>query len=315
MKLQTQIPLKSVSQNTIDYKSKIVLFGSCFSEHIGAKFKQSKFNAFSNPFGILFHAKAIENLIEKSVLGYNYSEEDVFELNEQFQCFDAHSKLNCLTAKDLVSKLNSALEHTKRELEKATHVVITLGTSWVYKHKASDKIVANCHKVPQNNFEKVLLSSEDISKSLQNCITQIQSINPRVHFIFTVSPVRHIKDGFVENTLSKAHLIAGIHSVIKIAKNTSYFPSYEIVMDELRDYRFYNEDLIHPNPIAVNYIWEYFLTTWTSLETQAIIKEVNVVLKGIKHKPFNKNSIAHNKFLKALELKKIALKQDYSIII
>jgi lysophospholipase L1-like esterase len=313
MKLQTQTPLKPVSQNTIDYNSKIVLFGSCFSEHIGDKFVYSKFKTFSNPFGILFHTKAIENLIEKSVYGYRYSEKEVFELNEQFQCFDVHSKLNRLKASDLLSDLNSALKHTKLELEKATHVVITLGTSWVYKHKTSSKIVANCHKAPQIQFEKVLLSVNEVSESVQKCITHIQSINPNVNFIFTVSPVRHIKDGFIENTLSKAHLISGIHSVINSTKNTSYFPSYEIVMDELRDYRFYNEDMLHPNQTAINYIWERFLNTWTSQETQVVIKEVEIIQKGLNHKPFNEDSLAYKKFLSNLELKKSILKQTHSI--
>ncbi|WP_375239596.1 GSCFA domain-containing protein [Aurantibacter sp.] len=313
MKLQTQIPLKPVSQNTIDYNSKIVLFGSCFSEHIGGKFVYSKFNTFSNPFGILFHVKAIESLIEKSISEYKYSEKEIFELNEQFQCFDAHSKLNGLKSSDLVSNLNSKLEQTKHQLETATHVIITLGTSWVYKHKSSTKIVANCHKAPQHQFDKILLSAEEISQSLQNCITHIQSINSNVQFVFTVSPVRHIKDGFVENTISKAHLISGIHSVVNLIKNTSYFPSYEIVMDELRDYRFYNDDMLHPNKIAINYIWECFLDVWISNATQVIIKDVEVIQKGLNHKPFNENSLAHKKFLSDLELKKASLKEKHSI--
>jgi lysophospholipase L1-like esterase len=313
MKLQTQIPLKPVNQNTIDYNSKIVLFGSCFSEHISEKFKANKFNAFSNPFGILFHVKAIENLIDKSLSDFKYSDSDVFELNEQFQCFDAHSKLNQLTSNDLISVLNSNLIETKQQLTKASHVIITLGTSWVYKHKLSGEIVANCHKVPQKEFEKVLLSAEDIAESLQKCIKHIQSINPNVYFIFTASPVRHIKDGFVGNTLSKAHLISGIHSIVNSIKNTTYFPSYEIVMDELRDYRFYNEDMLHPNQSAINYIWERFLDTWTTQKTKTIIKDVEVVQKGLNHKPFNEDSKAHQKFLESLEQKKEILKQIHSI--
>lgn len=313
MKLQTQIPLKPVTQNTIDYNSKIVLFGSCFSEYIGAKFKDSKFSSFSNPLGILFHVKAIETLIEKSVSECFFTENDVFQLNEQFQCFSAHSKLNRIEATSLVSDLNTALSQTKTALQSATHIVITLGTSWVYKHVVSNRIVANCHKVPQKEFEKVLLSVDEVSASLQKCIQYIQTINTKVQFIFTVSPVRHLKDGFVENTLSKSHLISAVHSVVNSTQNTSYFPSYEIVMDQLRDYRFYNEDLLHPNQTAINYIWKQFLGIWTTLKTQTIIKEVDTIQKGLHHKPFNENSEAYKRFLETINHKKEVLQKTHHI--
>ncbi len=307
MKLQTEILLKPVSQHQIDYKSSLCLFGSCFSEHISQKLTSHKLPTFSNPFGLLFHPKAIENLIDKSVNKTTYSVDNVFKLNDQFQCFDAHSKLNSIKQSDLIEGLNNATSETLHHLKKASHICITLGTAWVYKHKASAKIVANCHKVPQKEFHKNLLSVEEITNSLQRSIDLVLSINPKVHFIFTVSPVRHLKDGFTENTLSKAHLISGVHAIIKINSQAHYFPSYEILMDQLRDYRFYNEDMIHPNAVAINHIWEQFKLVWFSKEAKEISTEIIQITKGLGHNAFNSTSEAHKKFLLHLNLKKKAL--------
>ena len=310
MKLQTQIPLQPVTNHHIDYNSKLMLLGSCFSDHIGEKCSQFQFKTESNPVGILFHAKAIENLIEKSLSDYAYTNSDVFFLNEQYQCFEAHSKLNGLDEIELTHRLNSALKKTKDTILDATHIVITLGTAWVYKHKEQNKIVANCHKVPQKEFEKQLLSTEEIYSSLQKTIDLITSVNQDVQFLFTVSPVRHIKDGFVENTLSKAHLIAAIHQIISKNTNTSYFPSYEIVMDELRDYRFYNNDMIHPSPLAVNYIWKQFSETWMTHDTLQVLRKVESLIVGYKHKPFNPDSEAHKKFLLHQEQQVLELQRE-----
>lgn len=307
MKLQTQIPLKPVQQHHIDYKSALCFFGSCFSEHISERLIAHKLPTFSNPFGILFHPKAIENLIKKSITDYSYSTNDVFDLNEQFQCFEVHSKLNTIHKTELIKRLNEVTTETLQQLKKASHICMTLGTAWVHKHIASDKTVANCHKVPQKEFNKTLLSIEEITASLQNCMDLILSVNPEAQFIFTVSPVRHIKDGFTENTLSKAHLISAVHAIVNTNSQAHYFPSYEIIMDQLRDYRFYNEDMLHPNTTAINFIWKQFKTVWFSEEAQNISTEIAQITRGLNHKPFNPNSEAHKKFLLQLNSKKTAL--------
>ena len=243
MNLQTIIPLKKQQHNQLDYNSKIMLFGSCFSEHIGEKFKYYKFQTTINPFGILFHPLAIENLITKVINKDYYSKEDLHFQNEQWCCLEAHSKLNQTTQVELLALLNSQIDETYNQLKSASHVVITLGTSWVYRLIESDKIVANCHKLPQKQFLKELLSVEQIAESLEAIISLVKSINSNISFLFTVSPVRHIKDGFVENTQSKSHLLAAIHLVVEPRVQLYYFPSYEIMMDELRDYRFYLEKI------------------------------------------------------------------------
>ena len=304
MKLQTNISIKEQDDNLIDYHSKILLLGSCFSENIGNKLSYYKFQSKQNPFGILFHPKAIENLISRAIKDELYTEKELTFNNERWHCLDAHSSLSAADKNVLLKNLNSALIHTKKQLKEATHVFITLGTSWVYRYSETNAIVANCHKIPQKEFSKELLSVAEVSKILEQCIALLKSINKTVSVTFTVSPVRHLKDGFIENTRSKAHLIAAIHTVINSENNTYYFPSYEIVMDELREYRFYNEDMLHPNTTAINYIWEKFVFSWFSREAQDTMQEVETVQRGISHRPFNEKSEQHQQFLKKLDIKK-----------
>jgi lysophospholipase L1-like esterase len=304
MKLQTNISIKQQADNLIDYHSKILLLGSCFSENIGNKLSYYKFQSKQNPFGILFHPKAIENLISRAIKEELYTEKELTFNNERWHCLDAHSSISAADKNVLLKNLNSALIHTKKQLKEATHVFITLGTSWVYRYSETNAIVANCHKIPQKEFSKELLSVAEVSKILEQCIALLKSINKTVSVTFTVSPVRHLKDGFIENTRSKAHLIAAIHTVINSENNTYYFPSYEIVMDELREYRFYNEDMLHPNTTAINYIWEKFVFSWFSREAQDTMQEVETVQRGISHRPFNEKSEQHQQFLKKLDIKK-----------
>lgn len=312
MKLQTQVPLLKAEQ-PIDYNSQLLLLGSCFVENIGKKFSYYKFQAVQNPFGILFHPLAIEKLVSRAIEEKEYTEKDIFYLNDRWQCYDAHSDLSSVSKEQLLDNLNRGLTATQQQLKKASHVIITLGTAWVYALKETKQEVANCHKVPQREFDKKLLAIDAIVASLQNTITQIKNSNAEVNIIFTVSPVRHLKDGFVENQLSKAHLLAAIHEVLK-GENATYFPSYEIMMDELRDYRFYADDMIHPNTLAINYIWEQFISVWVSDSIAAIMNDVDVIQKGLLHRPFNPESEQHQKFVDSLERKIAYIQKEYSFM-
>ncbi|QNM84663.1 GSCFA domain-containing protein [Polaribacter pectinis] len=303
MKLQTQIPIKKEARNPISYESKILLIGSCFSENIGNKLDYYKFQSAQNPFGILFQPKAIEKLITSAINEREYTVEDLVFQNERWHCFDAHSSLSSTDKNELINSLNSTISLTNKQTKEATHLIITLGTSWVYRFIETDAIVANCHKIPQKKFLKELLSVDEVSESLEAIIELIKSVNKDINILFTVSPVRHLKDGFIENTQSKSHLIAGIHNVVNPRNKTHYFPSYEIMMDELRDYRFYAEDMIHPNKTAINYIWEKFVATWFSDDSKTTMQEIETIQKGISHRPFNENSDSHKSFLKNLEVK------------
>lgn len=309
MNLLTKIPLTK-SKNTIDYSSQLLLLGSCFSENIGAKLEYYKFQGIQNPFGILFHPLAIERIIEKSVNQEFFTEEDVFNENEQWHSFDAHSSLSNPSKAQIIEDLNNAISRTSTQVNTASHIIITLGTAWVYRKTSSNKVVANCHKVPQSNFTKELLSVEEVVKSLKRVITFVQSVNLTVQFIFTVSPVRHLKDGFLENQRSKAHLIAAIHQVLN-EDRVSYFPSYELMMDELRDYRFYAKDMIHPNETAIEYIWEKFVEVWLASNTSSTMKKIEKVQKGMLHKPFNENSDQHQKFLVKLNVLKSEIQTEF----
>ena len=313
MKLQTHIPLQQ-AKNQIDYQNRLLLLGSCFSENIGNKLDYFKFQSLQNPFGILFHPLAIEKLISRAIKKEAYTEKDVFFLNERWHCFDAHSDLSHPSKEKLLQTLNSALEATLAQLQIATHVFITLGTAWVYKNINTNSVVANCHKVPQKDFSKELLSVDEIQKSLENIIQKIQTINPNVQMVFTVSPVRHLKDGFVENQRSKAHLISAIHSLLSFraeSRKEDYFPSYEIMMDELRDYRFYEADMIHPNQVAIDYIFEKFKLVYISEKDFAVMDKVEAIQKGLQHRSFNDDSVEHQKFLKSLDTKILYLQKEY----
>jgi len=315
LKLRTQIPLEVQDNNQIDHHSKIVLLGSCFAESIGEKLEYFKFQSTLNPFGILFHPIAIENSIKFSIDKKEFSDEDVFFHNELWHCFDAHSKRSDLSKPKLLASLNESTETLGQQINRASHIVITLGTAWVYRLISRNTIVANCHKLPQKQFEKELLCVEKISASLKRMLEKIRAVNPYSKIIFTVSPVRHLRDGFIENVHSKSHLITAVHQVINTENESFYFPSYELMMDELRDYRFYKEDMIHPNATAINYIWEKFMDVWIASSSNEIMKQVALVQKGLLHKPFNPQAKAHLQFLQDLKTKQEALQSQFSHIV
>lgn len=316
MHFRTQIPIPK-RNHPIDYNSKIVSLGSCFAENMGDKFQYFKFQNTINPFGIIFNPVSIEKIIHKAINEALFTEKDIFFYNDLWHCFDVHSDLSNSNKEDLLESLNGILKSTKQQLQEASHVIITYGTSWVYKNIESNDIVANCHKVPQKQFKKELLSVDEIKESLAKTIKLIYSVNPNCNIIFTVSPIRHIKDGFVENQRSKANLISAIHNVLNTEYcklNTEYFPSYEIMMDELRDYRFYAEDMLHPNQVAIDYIWKRFKETTISETAFSTMEEVENIQKSLSHKPFNPDSESHLKFESKLREKITKLESQYSFM-
>lgn len=302
MKLQTHISI-SKERAALDYSSKVLLMGSCFTENIGEKLSYYKFDVLVNPFGILFHPVAIEKILTRAINKDFFTEADIFYHNEQWHCFEVHSVLDASDKDEFLSVLNIRLKQLSEYVKIASHIIFTYGTAWVYREITSDKVVANCHKIPQKKFLKELLSVDEVSASIENTITLLRSENPSVHIIHTISPVRHLKDGFVENTQSKAHLIAGVHEAVEPRNSAHYFPSYEIMMDELRDYRFYGEDMLHPNTTAINYIWQKFKEVWIASETESIQNEIEAIQAGLQHRPFKPESKAHQEFLERLQEK------------
>ena len=317
MQFRTKITIPK-GNNPIDYNSRIVSLGSCFAENMAEKLDYFKFQNTCNPFGIIFNPVSIEKMIYRTLNQIFYAEKDIFFHNERWHCYEVHSDFSSSDKEEFLENLNAVLRNSLIQLFHASHIIITYGTSWVYRNIESNTIVANCHKVPQKEFSKEILSVETIAKSIQNTIGYFQIINPNIDFIFTVSPVRHLKDGFVENQLSKAHLITAIHKVLESKiwnlKPAIYFPSYEIMMDELRDYRFYAEDMVHPNQVAINYIWERFFETVISEESHSIVEEVGSIQKGMQHRPFNPDSEGHLKFKEKLREKIATLVSQYSFM-
>lgn len=313
MKLQTKIPIESETPK-IDYDSKILLLGSCFVESIGGKLDYVKFQTLQNPFGILFNPIVIERIIERALESDFFTESDIFFKNERWYCFEMHSSV-CATNKiDFLSLINNKLNELREYLITASHIVLTFGTSWVYRFLKTKKIVANCFKIPQKEFQKDLLSIEEIKTSYNNIVTQILSRNPDTQIITTISPVRHLKEGLIENNRSKAHLITVLQQLVSKEKKVSYFPSYELMLDELRDYRFYKEDMIHPNDTAIKIIWEFFKKTWISKKTESIQKSIRTIRSGLDHQPFDPTSKQHQLFLQDLKEKMNQVEKEFSHI-
>jgi hypothetical protein len=254
-------------------------------------------------------------MVERCVQKNYFTEDDIFYHNEIWHCFEVHSELSNPDKDVFLNSLNEIIDLTHTQLNDSTHIIITLGTSWVYRNIETNQIVANCHKVPQKQFNKELISPEIIAQSIESILFTISVLNPNCKCIFTVSPVRHLKDGFSENTLSKAHLIAALHKTIThYPSPINYFPSYEIMMDELRDYRFYAEDLLHPNPTAIDYIWIQFQENYISESVFGLMNEICEVQRALQHRPFNPNTESHLKFLADLKTKMTTLKKKLPFV-
>lgn len=310
MKLQTPVPVER-QEPALNYHSEVVLLGSCFVEHIGEKLEYFNFPSLANPFGVIFNPYSIANLIDRAVNRRFFTEEDSFFSNGRWHCFEVHSQGSHANREVFVNGLNRGLQSLRDKLEKATHLVVTLGTAWVYRHRELGRIVANCHKQPQKIFEKELLGVKEIILQFERIDHLVKSINPACTVIVTVSPVRHIKDGLVENQRSKAHLITAVHYSLESTLDWRYFPSYEILMDELRDYRFYANDMLHPSSLAVEVVWKRFAEAWLEDSTAPVMKRVDRIRKALRHKPFDPEGDAHRELLKKTGEEIDVLKREY----
>lgn len=315
MKLQTQVVVSKTPGKPISYQSKVLMMGSCFVEHIGDKLDFYHFQVLQNPFGIIFHPEAFFLIIERALSNQLFTIDDVFESDRGvWSSYYAHSNLNQLNPDALLDVLNSKLSALKTSIQEGTHMVFSYGTAWGYRLKSSHQLVANCHKQPQNRFQKTLQSVEDTKKIIEKTVQLIRNINPDIEMIFTVSPIRHTKDGIVENSLSKAHLLTAVHSNNIEFKGLHYFPSYEILIDQLRDYRFYEDDMIHPSNLAVNIIWNTFKAAWLDDSSFDLMYKIEGIEKRLNHKPFQPNSEAHIKFAESLNQEISELQAQYPFV-
>lgn len=281
MKLRTEIKIPT-SEKKIDHHQKIYFSGSCFSENIATKFSYFGFDVLVNSHGIIYNPVSIRESFYDLVGRYTYDEDDLIFDSGRYFSYSHHSSYNGKRVQHVIGNINDTIQLHSAFLEDASFVFITIGTAWVYTEENDSIIVANCHKMPASKFEKRLLSKMEIDEALEKMVDRIHAMNPNAHIVFTLSPVKHLKDGFVENQQSKSLLHVAIQECL--GENISYFPAYEIMNDDLRDYRFWKEDMIHPNELAINYIWEKFCETYFNSETLKIMDEVKQVRQFSSHR-------------------------------
>lgn len=279
--------------------------GSCFVENIGSKLEWFRYKNLQNPTGIIFHPSPIARFLKRVAEKIEFQESNVMEFDGKWISLEAHSRMDRNTEEECVQDLNASLEGSRNFISKALHVIISLGSAWGYKFEDYEGIVANCHKIPQKRFEKELSGVNEIEDALKTISDSALSLNNSASIIFTVSPVRHLKDGMVENQRSKANLLAGLHNFLEKEDDPRlhYFPSYEILMDELRDYRFYASDMLHPNETAVNYIWKVFSEAWMDEESLQLHKQIDAVQRSLSHRFREENSESYKKFLTKIQEK------------
>jgi len=306
MKDQFRTKLK-VDRKKIDFTHRdvILTIGSCFSSHIGDRLGSLLYPTMVNPFGVLYNPISLENVLLYGVGDRQFSAEALTSSQGIWYSWEHHGQYSSTDRGELMEIISKGIERLKNHLSVTSVCIITLGSAWVYELLESGKIVANCHKHPSNLFEKRLLSIVEIEESISRMIQALRLVNCKIKIIFTLSPVRHLKDGFVENQLSKSSLLLGLHRSIQGQKDCNYFPSYEIMMDDLRDYRFYERDMIHPNEVAVNYIWEQFTHAFMSDREHQINQKITGFRLAAAHRPFHPYSAEHQKFL-SIQLEQLA---------
>ncbi len=293
--LQLDIPPLTPS---IKYSDKFLLIGSCFTEHISERLQQHKFRVCTNPHGILFNPVSVAESLDRCVSGESYKEDDLFYLNELWNSWKHHTRFSHTDKKSALELINSSLKEAESVIRNANYIIITLGSAFQYYLKENNHPVSNNHRAPSQWFEKRLLEIDTICERLQQSINNITSINADVKFIFTISPVRHIRDGVVQNNRSKARLLEAVHQLCENNEQAYYFPSYELVIDVLRDYRFYDIDLVHPNYAATQFIWEKFVDACMCNETKTLMQQVSEIAIAKKHRPRFPDTEAHQRFLK-----------------
>lgn len=297
--------IPKISPNKIDLQDSILALGSCFVQNIGKKFEVYKFQININPFGTLFNPSTIFNLVNRAALKKDIDSKGIVESKGVFHHYDLHSDLSRLDKKTLLENANFRLKHIGARLPKTSLIIYTFGTSFVYELKETGEIVANCHKVPSNHFNRRLLTIEEIVQGFEANYAIVKGANPNTRFILTVSPVRHQKDSFEQNNVSKSILRLACEQMVSKFDDAEYFPAFEIMMDELRDYRFYAEDMLHPSQVASDYIWQKFQDVYFDDKQKQFILKWDKIRSALAHKPFNKESEQHQLFIhKTIDLLK-----------
>jgi hypothetical protein len=312
-KFRTEVILKEYPIR-ISHRDASLLMGSCFTDHIGSKMQFSGFKTELNPFGVIYNPSSVRRSLEILIDSRKFMEDDLHFYNERWFSFYHHSVFSNIDKNICLENINSRISSASVFLKGASFLFVTFGTARVYKYIETGEVVSNCHKLPASTFSHELMSVEEIIRDYDELIPRLMEINPNLKIIFTVSPVRHWKDGAVGNQLSKAVLLLAIYRLVEKHKFAFYFPSYEIVMDDLRDYRFYADDMIHISPVAIDYIWDKFKKAFFEKETLKIIPRIEKIKKALSHRPFDINSNAHQDFLRKLLHNIEILEKQYTFL-
>lgn len=294
MKLQTIVDIPAPGFE-ISYLSSGVTIGSCFATEVGSRMERLKFDISVNPLGVLYNAASIAKLLEVVLSGREITSEDLFYDGELYNSYLFHSRFSHRSEKETLASINSATKSCREDINRASYIIITLGTSYIYRLKSSGEVVANCHKTTASQFTRECISTEETISYLEKIVSLLSG----KEIIFTISPIRHIRDGLSGNNLSKSIARVAIEEITKRHSTCHYFPSFEIMVDELRDYRFYRDDMFHPTPLAVDYIWERVQETFCSKQTLKIVKQVEDIATRLSHRPVNPTSEKYKQFIEA----------------
>lgn len=313
MNLQTKVNI-AAPDFTIDYNSKLMMLGSCFAENMGSKFSYYKFDVDVNPCGIVYNPRSVANVLRLIVEEKKFGKEDLMQVGEKWVSLYHHGSFSSTDPGESLEKINQRLERASGEIRAADLLVITWGSAWVYRHVGTNVVVSNCHKISSGDFDRYRLSVEEIVEEYTELIGRIREVNPGIRVLFTVSPIRHWKDGAHGNQLSKATLLLAIDQLREKLSGVYYFPAYEIVLDELRDYRFYADDMLHMSSLTIDYTWERFLYSFISPEVLGLMNQIGRINKGLMHRPFDPRSNDYQRLLKNIQTEIDAIARSFPSI-
>ncbi len=285
------------SPSAVDLKSRMLTQGSCFADAIGKRLDAYKLKTLVNPFGVIYNPESIHKVLEYAIFNESLPEHTFVKNQDLYLNYNFHSEFSALTKEELLSRLMNCIGATHYFLKDADWVLLTYGTAWVYQRKDTGEVVANCHKIPAAMFCRSLLTSDAVRSSFNTFYAALKKFNSKIRIILTVSPVRHIKDTLELNAVSKAVLRVACHGISNEYEGVEYFPAYEMMIDDLRDYRFYKADMLHPTTEAEDYIWEKFMERYFNTDLRDFVKKWKIVLSAMRHKPFHPRAASHQQFL------------------
>lgn len=297
---------------SLTHAGSYLLMGSCFASHIGAKLVDAKFRCDVNPYGVLYNPFSLSTVLREIMEGKVYSEQDLFFYRECWHSPMHHGDFSAPSQQETLAGINRRIAAAHEQLPRLDGILLTFGTAWVYEQRETGRVVGNCHKLPEKNFVRRRVSVDEIVSDYTELLTQLWTVNHEVKVLFTVSPIRHVRDGMHANQLSKATLLLAIDRLQALFPDSIfYFPAYELLLDELRDYRFYAEDMVHPSEVAVRHVWECFADACFPAETKQIMEEAASICKALTHRPFHPEAAEYKRFLEQIVLKIDRLNRKY----